>query len=257
MPVIFPFGEGKTEKIVFDFLINKWFPENQFKKFISVGGKERFKEKILNTVQGDLSAGRDEIRILAFRDLDDGEKIDNVVKSFRDIVRSLLTQWNFNPVEQVVQQNTIYRWECTSQSEREFAGLRFILHIANHSSGELPFPLRNQTSDGYILKISLSDHVLNHFARESKVKTSPDILRCLITDKIPKIIRDKGINFDEDKDYLSGYLTASRFWVVRRTEEKTRLIKIILERSWTHDRKNFEQVFASWWTAIKEACSET
>jgi len=252
MPVIFPFGEGKTEKIIFDFLVEKWFSGYQFKTFKSVNGKTKFGKEILKTVQGDLLAGRDEVRILVFRDLDDGEDIDSVAKSFQDIVRSLLKlkSWNFEPNE--VRLNNIYKWECAAELASGFAGLSFVLHIANHADGTLPNPLRNQTSDGYILKIALNNSVLGRFARENKVNTSPSILRRLIIEKIPEVISGEGINFDEDKDYLSAYLTASRFWVVKRTEKETRLIKIILERSWTHDRENFEQVFASWRTAIQE-----
>lgn len=247
MPVIFPFGEGETDKIVFEFLVDKWFRSYSFRNFVSVGGKSHFNNKISETVEGDLSAGRDEVRILVFRDLDNGEKIEDIVRSFQNIVWRLLTCWELKPDVEPLIENTIYRWEAPANTD--FAGLRFVLHIANI---DIPVTLQNQTTDGYILKVALTEQVLNRFARETKVKSSYEVLFDLIIDRIPYVVNEKGISFDEDKDYLSAYLTATRFWVVKHTEEKARLVKIILDRALKYDKEGFNRVFKSWRIAIEE-----
>ncbi len=250
MVIIFPFGEGKTEKIVFEFLVNREFQSGSFRNFVSVGGKNSFKDKILKTVQGDLKAERDEIRIIAFRDLDAGEQVDGIVQSFQNIVWELLRPWMLRPKAQQIRLNTIYMWEAFTVPRR--SGLRLVLHIANHENSNLPISLQNQTADGYILRLGLTDQVLSRFAQESKVSSNPNSLYELVTSAIPSAITHRGISFDEDKDYLAAYLTATRFWVVKRTEEKSLLVRIILEWAWKYNREHFNQVFASWYTAIKE-----
>jgi len=250
MATIFPFGEGKTEKVVFRFLIEKQFQGYSFRNFVSVGGRDNFRSEIPKTVQIDLGAGRDEIRILTFRDLDAAEQVDDVVQSFQDIVQELLEPWRLRPSVQQIRPNTIYKWEVSIAPGR--SGLRLVLHIANHADPGLPVPLLNQTTDGYILRVGLTDQVLHRFARESKVGSTSDSLRTLITADIPGAIKQRGIAFDEDKDYLAAYLAATRFWVVKRTEEQARLVKIILERAWRYNQERFKQVFASWFAAIEE-----
>ncbi len=250
MATIFPFGEGKTEKVIFEFLVEKQFQRYSFHNFVSVGGKDNFRSKIPKTVQSDLEAGRDEIRILAFRDLDAGEQVDDVVQSFQDIVWKLLEPWELQPNVQQIHPNTIYKWEASIAQGR--SGLRFVLHIANHADSSLPVPLQNQTTDGYILTVGLEEAILERFARKNKVKSTVDALKSLITEKIPETVRKEGIDFQEDKDYLAAYLAATRFWVVKRTEEQVRLVKIILDRAWKYNRNEFKKAFASWFAAIKE-----
>lgn len=250
MAVIFPFGEGKTERLVFKFLVEKYFSGYEFQEFISVGGKDNFRHEILKTVRSDLEAGRDEMRILAFRDLDEGEEMANVRQAFQDIVWSLLEPWGLRPEIQEVHPNSIYQWRARASTGQP--GLQLVLHLANNTSLNLPVSLRNQTTDGYVLGVGLTDQVLRRFAQERKVNSDSDSLRELVIEAIPSTINRSGIVFDEDKDYLAAFLAAARFWVVRRTEEQARLIITILNRAWTYNREQFEQVFESWKLAIQE-----
>ena len=253
MATIFPFGEGKTEQVVFDFLRKKWFGHAEFSKFVSVEGKKGFSSEIRERpgipliVETELVPNK-EVRVIAFRDLDEGESTASVRQSFQSIVWRLLKPWGLRPQSQEVLSNAVYKWEVFAGPEQP--GLRFVLHIAG--SVDATVPLRNWTTDGYILALGLKGRVLERFARESKVKSDVATLSALITTAIPDMISQQGINFDEDKDYLAAYLVATRFWTVRRTEEQARLIRVILDRAWKYDREQAEQVFKSWRIAIEE-----
>ncbi len=246
MAVIFPFGEGKTEQVVFEFLRKNWFDQAKFRKFVSGGGKREFSSKIPGIV-GTLVPNR-EVRVIAFRDLDKDEQADEIGQSFQDLVEKLLKPWELKPKRQEVLTDTVYKWEVFAGPAQP--GLRFVLHIAG--SVDTAVSLRNWTTDGYVLALGLKDRVLGRFAQESKVGSEVAILSDLITAAIPGIISQQGISFDEDKDYLAAYLVATRFWTVRRTEEQARLIRVILDRAWRYDREQVEQVFKSWRIAIEE-----
>jgi len=250
MAIIFPFGEGKTEKVVFDFIRGKLELLGDFREFNNVGGKNNFRSQILEIVQPDVEAHRD-VRILVFRDLDNGEEPEEVAQSFRDIVWNLLKKWNLRPR---IKQHRCFSniFTCEHSKHEETPELRLVLHIADNSTLELPVSLLNQTTDGYLLAVGLLDSVLDRFAREPKVNSDRQTLYTLITDSIPSTINRAGITFNEDKDYLAAYLATSRFWVVKRAESRAQLAKIILARTWKYAQDKFSSIFASWITAIQE-----
>ncbi len=248
MAVIYPFGEGIVEKVVFEFLASTVFKENKFQRFNTSGGKHRLKAKIIDTVKSDIDAKRDEIRVIAFRDLDNDETIKSIRQSFQGIVHELLSSWETKPDDEEIIPESVYKWEVGNNEEPP--GFKFVLHIARVK--DLAISIRNQTSDAYILQLGLSEQVLKRFAEESNVGSNYETVKKLITNSIPHLIKENGITFNEDKDYLAAYLVATRFWVIKRTEEQARLIKIILERGWQHNHEEFNKIFDSWITAIKE-----
>lgn len=247
MAVIYPFGEGVVEKVVFEFLASTVFKENKFQRFNISGGKRRLRAKIIDTVKSNIDAKRDEIRIIVFRDLDDGETMDSISQSFSRIVDELLESWGVRP-KKIEVDPSIHKWEISHSLESP--GFKFVLHIAR--ADNMAVSIRNQTTDAYVLRLGLSENVLRRFADDRKVKSNYETLNELITISIPNLITNNGITFDEDKDYLAAYLVVTRFWAVKRTEEQARLIRIILERGWKHNRGEFEQIFKSWIQAIKE-----
>lgn len=113
--------------------------------------------------------------------------------------------------------------------------------------------MKNQTTDGYVLAVGFDKTVLGCFAQHKKVKSRFQTLRDLMANDLPQTIKQKGILFDEDKDFLAVYLCAVRFWVTCRTEEQARLIKIILDRAWSYSQSNIKQIFNTWLIAIQEA----
>ena len=243
---IFPFGEGHTEAVVFKFLRQKWFSDVEFQKFVAVGGKGQFASKIPNQVRSELVSGK-EVRVIVFRDLDEGEDVQSIAQSFQSIVHRLLADWDLQPDQRSIAGN-VYFWE--EPTTKEHPGLRFVLHIADN--GHLDLPLKNQTTDGYVLAIGLLPNVLERFAQESQVGSDSSTLSNLITRDVPKTIRDAKIGFEEDKDYLAAHLVASRFWVVKRTEDQSLLVQIILDRAWKYARNDMERVFRTWQVAIQE-----
>lgn len=251
MAQIFPFGEGQTDKVVFDFVKEKLFPDREFQIFAPVGGKNQFRSKIKQTVEAEIFSNR-KTNILVFRDIDNGETMDSVSQSFSAIVKELLSQWNLQPDIHVHQQYpNIYI--CDQRPSVTTPGLRLLLHLANHSAVNLSQRLRNQTTDGYVLAAGLDSVVLERFAQDSKVNSNAETLNLLITQSIPGQFEAPGIVFDEDKDFLTAYLCATRFWVAKRTEDQARLVRIILERAWQHNQNQFKSLFATWQVAIDEA----
>lgn len=252
MPPIFPFGEGPTDQIVFDVLQRHFDPSStrEFRRFISVGSKNSFRSKITETVSSELIPNR-EVRILVFRDLDSGEDFSSIEQSFRDLVwRKLLSEWNLRPgLEALDSHPNIY--VCTQPPSERTPGLRLVLHIADlNAVPDLPVQLLNHTTDAYLLATGLTEPVLNRFA--DKIGSNPQSLNRLITNALPSAMTQENIAFDQDKDYLAAYLCAVRFWVVHRTEEQARLVKIILERAWKYDRESLQTIFRSWLAAIEE-----
>ena len=243
---IYVFGEGKTDRLVFNFLKDKKSPESPLGNLIPVGGKGNFKHEILDKVKPDIEAKRNEIRVLVFRDVDEGEEVQNIVQSFQAIVEDLLEHQDLKPTP-TSQGGIIYTWQVPANSK--FPGFRFVLHIAEEIRGN-PKSLRNRTTDGYVLALGLTEQVLEGFAED--VGSNNDILHKLITSKIPETIRQCNITINEDKDYLAAYLTATRFWVMKRSEEKELLTRIILERAWKYNEERFKEVFSSWFKAIEE-----
>lgn len=249
MAVVFPFGEGSTDRLVFNFLKSKLFPDEPLRQFVAVNGKNNFRSQVQRTIEADILPNNT-VTVIVFRDLDAGESGATVAKSFRDLVWSLLAEWNLQPD---IQPHNLYPnlYQCTQSSSATTPGLRLDLHLANNSTLGLPVEILNQTTDGYLLAAGLTDGVLERFA--SKAQTNARALQLLVTAAIPGSIRQTDCFFDQDKDYLAAYLCATRFWVHHRTEDQARLVSIILERSWRYDQNTFQQLFASWRTAVEEA----
>ena len=237
--VVFPFGEGVTEKVIFDFLMRNSSFNGTFQPFQSVGGKKNFRHRILEFLQGQLQPG-DDIRALVFRDVDDGEEKEKICQSFQDIIGALIPGFQTQPD---LVSDTIYVWNYDADFR-----FRLVLHLARPPiNGHLG--LRNQTADGYILAIGLQEKVLSRFAGE--IHSEPESIKTLIQHEIPSVIRNKEIGFDEDKDYLAAYLTAARFWKVKRTEEKARLARIILDRGWRYAEEETKEILRSWLKALE------
>jgi len=251
MSLVFPFGEGQTERVVFDFLRTKFFPDQGFKPFVPVGGKSNFHPKIKRIVRSEILSGKD-VCILVFRDLDAGETHESVAQSFRDLIWILLSKWDLRPnIYPLEKYPNIY--VCVQSKSEENPGLRLVLHLADNEDLGLPGISPNHTTDGYVLAAGLTDAVLRRFAESPQVNSSASILRNLIVNSIPGAITQAKIAFSEYKDYLAAYLCASRFWVVHRTEEQARLVEIILKRAWKYDQGAVHRVFDSWRAAIEEA----
>jgi len=254
MAPVFPFGEGPTDRVVFEFLQEKFYPkepEREFQPFNAVGGKGNFRPEISKAVESEVIPGRD-VRILVFRDLDAGESPASVAQSFRDLVTNLLSAWKLQPeVQQSPEYSNIYI--CEQSSTQTTPGLRLVLHLADNAALDLPMALSNHTTDGYVLAAGLTDVVLGRFAGSPKVKSDAQTLYDLVTNSLPEVIKDACITFNEDKDYLAAYLCATRFWVVRRNEEQTLLVRVILDRAWKYDPDTVRRVFSTWLAAIEEA----
>lgn len=246
---LFVFGEGKTEEVVFACLSQKWALPQQA-HLISVNGKTNFVSGILDKVGQDFAPGvpGQTVRILAFRDHDEGEKIESICQSFEqigNILRGESLQFIPSPAANNVFVSTI-------QPTQQHPGLRFVLHIANTPAGipEQLNQLVSKTTDAYILSIALSNGVLSRFGQ--KVGIEPDIIKAKVLSELPRLFADNGIGFDTDKDYLAAYLTATRFWKINCTEREDRLARVILDRAMSHAIDIFEQTFASWAVAIEE-----
>ncbi len=251
MALVFPFGEGRADGVVFDFLRRNFLPDQAFREFVPVNGKNNFRSRIEQTVQSEVLPNRN-ISVLVFRDLDAGESPQNIAQAFRDLAWTLLSDWNLRPDIHSHQQHPNVS-VCAQPLSATTPGLRLVLHLADNGALNLPIGLLNHTTDGYVLAAGFADAVLERFAGRPQVNSSAQALHALITSSIPQTITQATIAFDQHKDYLAAYLCATRFWVVYRTEDQARLVRIILERAWKHDPNTVHQVFATWRAAIEEA----
>lgn len=249
MTPVFPFGEGRTDRVVFDFLRRNLGHDPGFREFVPVGGKNNFRSTIEQVVQSEIIPDRD-IGVLVFRDLDADESPEDVAQAFRDIAWELLSDWNLQPsIDAHPHYPNIYI--CIQPSSTSMPGLRLVLHVADNDALDLPVALPNHTTDGYVLAAGLADAVLERFA--GKVDSDAPTLYELITNTIPNTVAQANITFAEDKDYLSAYLCSTRFWVVHRTEAQMRLVRIILDRARKYDQASIDHVFDTWRAAIEEA----
>lgn len=253
---IFVYGEGVTEKIVLKRLVDD-LEENRI-QVTAVGGKNNFETRILEDLEPEFNTGvpGQYVRVLVFRDLDFGEKADNVRRSFSRIVRNLVgkeSQWR--GVETIPNVSV-----CSIPPDNDRSGLRLVLHLAEKprtSPGNdgLGLPdFKDKTTDGYLLWMGLTSNVVARFARDIKVE--PSIISDIVETELPELFcpaaADIRIPFDSDKDYLSAYLVSTRFWKVKRTEGKERLAGIILDRAKKFAKEDFETIMGSWMAAIKE-----
>jgi hypothetical protein len=253
MSDIYSFVEGTTDQVVFD-VLTKALKEIHNLTFgvkrVNVKGKDNFRGEILVKLEPELNPGEPEryVRILAFRDLDADEERQDVVASFESLARKLLARWQLEP-----QFSPLDAWPniftMDKAPTRDRPGLRFVLHIADPPHLE-KLNLKNITTDCYVLAVALREPVLGRFAQQADSQS--DTLHTLITREVPRTIMDRKIAFDEDKDFLAAYLCAARFWTVRRTEEKERLLNIVLDRALKHGPNDFWSIFASWKAAIEE-----
>lgn len=240
--VVFPFGEGMTEKYIFEYLMKKmeWPPNLRVSPFVVVGGTTGFRNEIPKVVSQELQPGRD-IRVIAFRDIEEKEDENNIIQSFQSIISRLISGFSKQPKR--VNDEPIYIWDHHGNFH-----FRFVVHLAKPLIEAVP--LRNKTSDGYILAIGLQDAVLSRFAAD--INSNSDAIRSLVQNEIPKAVGSKQIDFNEARDYLAAYLVATRFWSIRRTEEKKRLIHVILERGWEDAKNETLKILCSWIKAMEE-----
>jgi len=254
---VYPFGEGKTEEMVFKVLCTQYPDLNNvnLNKFVSVGGKNKFSEKIKETLQADLIPDT-EIQIVVFRDLDHGEIFDDVAQSFQNLAWILLTKWNLTPQIKVhPEKPNIYILQ--QQATTDTPGLRLVLHFPDDKIFDgLNVVMRNRTTDGYILALGFDETILRRFACKIKRDAStasqaPNVLRDLINTYIPNIVASNGITFDQDKDFLAAYLCATRFWTVHRSEEQNKLAEVIMKRAAKYRPELLKQMFQSWLDAIQ------
>ena len=226
---IFVFGEGATEKTVWDKL-QRELEQKESKiegTFHAVGGKGGFKEKMPNILTPEVTPGK-YVQVVVFRDVDKGEDIQQILQSFKRIAHNFLRR----PIELANHPNYSNVFVANVPPTESSAGMRLALHFAA-TPPQLPgavvdLGLCNQTTDTYVLALALLDSVLERFAQESK--TEKDILESKVVSEIPNLFQKNGICFDEDKDLLAAYLVATRFWTVKRTDQKERLVNIVLEK---------------------------
>lgn len=254
---VYPFGEGKTEEMVFKVLCTQYPDLNNvnLNKFISVGGKNKFSEKIRKTLEADLIPDT-EIQIVVFRDLDQGEVFDDVAQSFQGLAWILLSKWSLKP-QIIVHSEKPNIYILQQQATPDTPGLRLVLHFPDDKIFDgLNVVMRNRTTDGYILALGLDETILRRFAGKIKCDdstTSPDpnVLRDLINTAIPATVTSNGITFDQDKDFLAAYLCATRFWTVHRSEEQDKLAEVIMKRAATYKPELLKKMFQSWLDAIQ------
>lgn len=244
----FIFGEGATDKVVFENILKHVFPATNL-IFTQVKGKGMFWEKIKADVEIEFSTPiLRTIPLLVFRDVDEGESHDSIKQSFMDLAEQLTNgSANWQNVQNLP---NVYLWDLPPENKK--TGLRFVLHLADPiipATADYFRRLKNKTTDGYVLQLGLRTEIIQQFAED--IGHEPALLFQKITQEIPNLFNQNGIALDTDKDFLAAYLLTTRFWKVKRTEEKERLATIILDRAYKYAGETYRGVFASWIAAIE------
>jgi len=244
------FGEGKTEKILVDRLTN----DKAAKKldislssrpvFIGTGGKYHSISRISETLEPELSPFQ-KVRCVILADRDAGETTESIREKYENGFRQILeaSDYNTDISFQLLQNwNNILTFATVPP---DLPDLQVALHIARTPA--LPISedqiADSATTDGYILAAALTEGVIHRFAR--KAGLTREKLSDKVTLEIPELMRRNGIASLDAKDFISAYMTASRFLKIKRSEDESTFAGIVISRAVQREPDAVKKIFAS------------
>ena len=190
---VYVFFEGKTEQEV----VKKVLPEQV--NDVPTCGKKDINKKLVQTL-GPLLVEEKPIRCLVLRDLDahDGETPERIVQSLSDALRCMFEERPVQGVSPDLQplsaHPNVFVW-ASAQPD-----IRVALHIANYQWKE---DFIKATIDDYILNLALEPDIARALAK--KIAIDPDRLITKITEELPALLSQNGIQLVEAKDYVRLY----------------------------------------------------
>lgn len=207
------------------------------------GGKNRMPEKLKSFLLP--SIGVEPRRVLILRDLDRGEIIVNIVRSFENIIKFLLPGKEVEMSKDEIFDN-IFKFKAIVNS----FPLYIVLHIAKapHIKDIEWKDEKNITTDDYILALALDERVIQQFAKEAKIE--PEKLRAKVQEEIPAVGVNNGIQFREAKDYLGIYMAMSLFYSIKRSEQDELFSGVVINRAFKYSRDYVNEIFKSLFEAI-------
>lgn len=244
------FGEGKTEKI----LVNRLTDDKAADKielnlsskpvFIGTGGKYHSIRKISEKLEPDLTPFQ-KVRCVILADRDSGDTIESIREKYENGFCQILEASDYKAD---VSFQRLQGWNnilIFATEPPDMPDLRVALHIAQTP----PLPISEDqisdsaTTDGYILAAALTERVIQRFAQKAGL-TQEKLLE-KVTREIPELMRRNGIVNLDAKDFISAYMTASRFLKIKRSEDESTFAGIVISRAIQREPEAVKKIFAS------------
>jgi hypothetical protein len=189
------FVEGDTEKRVLERIKQLAGYDLDYPK---ADGKDRINKRTRDVI-GPLLDAQKPVRFLVLRDLDRhvGETAHGIVQSVSDSIRRMLIKRDFDdkPVSlaEHPEHPNIYTLEITKPD------LKMALHIADYQwhGGFI-----KSTIDDYVPHLALNPETAMALARDARLDIEGDRLIRKITETIPVLLDQNGIQLTEAKDYV-------------------------------------------------------
>jgi len=199
--MIHVFCEGRTEQSVVDALGLQKTVHPLAIKLHDGGGKRNVNRKIHTILGAELGKANAKVRSLILRDLDEGEKQEDIVKSITNQLQKTLAQRGYKGIS----------IELTPDSDHDNVhllnlttpNLRVALHIATLRLRE---DFANATIDDYVLRVALEKQTITKLlAKKGWNRTTPEQIIRKVSTKIPDLLEANGIPLREAKDYVRLY----------------------------------------------------
>lgn len=191
------FAEGDTEKRVLERIQELLGCHLSFPK-AKAKGKDRVNRRVRKVI-GPILTLQKPARFLVLRDLDrhEGETVNRIVQSVSDSIRRMLIQRDFDdkPVSlaEHPEHTNIYTLETLHPD------LKMALHIADYQWHE---GFIKSTIDDYVLNLALNPETAMALARASRLDIEAERLIRKITETLPALLGQNGIQLTEAKDYV-------------------------------------------------------
>lgn len=217
----------------------------------SVGGKRRLWPDVESSLKPAIGSGQHQ-GILIFRDRDEDDKsISNILSEFEEGLQNLLGVLAADPVsfQRTTSYTNLFSYELPIPDQVDIV---LILHIPEQPELSVPiedYPFKNATTDHAILAASLTSGVSQQFARDAGIPEA--VLIKKVTEEIPHLLKENGIVDIGVKDFISGYMTASRFLHKKGSERRETFAETVVGRIKKYAPDEYQKIFASHLVAIE------
>jgi hypothetical protein len=193
--MIHVFCEGKTEQRVVEALK---LPDVVCR---NVKGKDKMNREVNSILGPELGKAGANVRGVILRDLDEGEKEEDIVKSVTGQLQKTLAARGYKVLS--IELTPHFAHENVYLLNLAAPNLRLALHIATLRFRE---SFKNATIDDYVLSLALREQTIIKLLTKKKwTHITPEQIIRKVTTKIPDLLNANGIPLREAKDYVRLY----------------------------------------------------
>lgn len=194
---IYTFGEGDTEKNVFQRL-EKLVGIKAI--YVPANGKSRLNQKVVEVIETELGAAP--VGCVIFRDLDshDHETLENLVKGISNKLKEMFHVRGFESSQVRLSPHQDHPNVFTLQTKKPNLSLAF--HVMDY---RWQTDFIKSTIDDYILHLALLPATAAELSTKLKKGIEASQLIKKITEEIPELMKQNGLELKEAKDYVRFY----------------------------------------------------